>query len=150
MSLRAAGSSDRRSLLVHRGHWAGAGAGAGAGAAQKPGNSLLYVCFPYERPFGMTDRLYRSLFVERSHTASSADTASSIAASMACIMDRTYCQHLEKGPRSNSSPGDTGSSTCLSVAVHDFLHVCNCSLFPLLVVINVVRFLKNYICLDVN
>lgn len=119
-------------------------------SSTKPVSSQLYVCFAYERPFGVTGRPHKPLFVERSHAASSADTAPSVAASTVHIMDRMHCQHLEEGPCSNSSPGDTGSSTCLSEAVHDFLHVCNCSLFPLLVVINVVRFLKNYICLDVN
>lgn len=90
------------------------------------------------------------LFAETSCAASIADTASAIAASTMHIMSCTYCQHSEKGLCSNSSPGDIGNSTRLSVAVHDFFHICNCSLFPLLVVINVVRFLKNYICLDVN
>lgn len=91
-----------------------------------------------------------NLLAETSWAASIADTASAKAASTMHITSCASCQGSEKGPCSNSSPGDTGNSTRLSVAAHDFFHICNCSLFRLLVVINVVRFLKNYICLDVN
>ena len=73
-----------------------------------------------------------NLFAETSCAASIAHTAPAVAASTMHIMSGTYCQYSEKGPCSNSSPGDIGNSTRLSVAVHDFFHICNCSLFPLL------------------
>lgn len=78
---------------------------------------------------------------------------------MAGRMDIPSCQPSERERDGfYSSPGDTANATRPSLAAHGwffyfyffFLHICNCSLFPLSVVINVVRFLKNCICLDVN
>lgn len=62
----------------------------------------------------------KPFFAETICAASIADTASAVAASTMPIMSCTYCQHSEKGPCSNSSPGDTGK---------EHTPVCSCAWF---------------------